>query len=110
RIKSYELAFRMQTAVPDVVDFAKETNATQRLYGLDNAITRPFGMLCLAARRLVEKGVRFVQVFHGSNGGAGAWDAHGGLKAGHSALCAQTDRPIAALIQDLKRHGLLDET
>lgn len=110
RIKSYELAFRMQTAVPEVVDFARETDATRTLYGLDKPATKPFGQLCLAARRMVEKGVRFIQIFHGSNGGAGAWDAHGGLKAGHSALCGQVDQPIAALIQDLKQRGLLDET
>jgi hypothetical protein len=110
RIKSYELAFRMQTAVPEVVDFGKEDEATKKLYGLDNGATKPFGEQCLAARRLVERGVRFVQVFHGSNGGAGAWDAHGGLKANHEKLCAQVDRPIAALLTDLKQRGLLDET
>ncbi|HVK11006.1 MAG TPA: DUF1501 domain-containing protein [Gemmataceae bacterium] len=110
RIKSYELAFRMQTAVPDLVDFSKETKATHALYGLDNPTTKAFGQQCLAARRMVEKGVRFVQVFHGSNGGAGAWDAHGGLKANHSALCAQVDKPIAGLIADLKQRGLLQDT
>jgi hypothetical protein len=110
RIKSYELAFRMQMAVPDVLAFERETTETHALYGLDNSTTAAFGRQCLAARRLVERGVRFVQIFHGSNGGAGAWDAHGNLKAGHSALCAQVDQPIAALIHDLKRHGLLEET
>jgi hypothetical protein len=110
RIKSYELAFRMQTAVPEIVDFAKEDEATKKLYGLENAATRPFGEQCLAARRLVEKGVRFVQVFHGSNGGAGAWDAHAGIKANHTSLCAQVDRPIAGLLSDLKQRGLLNET
>lgn len=110
RIKSYELAYHMQTAVPDVVNFAAETEATHQSYGLKQPVTKPFGEQCLAARKLVEKGVRFVQIFHGSNGGAGAWDAHGGLKAGHSALCAQVDQPIAALIADLKQRGLLDET
>ena len=110
RIKAYELAFRMQMAVPDVVNFDGETAATQSLYGLDNPTTKPFGQQCLAARRLVERGVRFVQIFHGSNGGAGAWDAHSNLKAGHSALCSQVDQPIAALIKDLKQRGLLDET
>lgn len=110
RIKSYELAFRMQMAVPDVVNFDGETAATHALYGLDNPTTKAFGQQCLAARRLVERGVRFVQIFHGSNGGAGAWDAHSNLKAGHSALCAQVDQPIAALIKDLKQRGLLDET
>jgi hypothetical protein len=110
RIKSYELAFRMQTSVPEVVDLAKESAATRKLYGLDNATTKPFGELCLAARRLVEKGVRFVQVFHGSNGGAGAWDAHSALKPNHTKLCAQVDQPIAALLTDLKQRGLLNET
>jgi hypothetical protein len=110
RIKSYELAFRMQTAVPDLVDFSKETEATQKLYGLDNATTKTFGQQCLAARRMVEKGVRFIQVFHGSNGGAGAWDAHSGLKANHGSLCPQVDKPIAGLITDLKQRGLLKDT
>jgi len=110
RIKSYELAFRMQTAVPDLVDFSKETAATHKLYGLDNPTTKAFGQQCLAARRMVEKGVRFVQVFHGSNGGAGAWDAHSGLKANHSSLCAQVDKPIAGLVRDLKQRGMLKDT
>jgi uncharacterized protein (DUF1501 family) len=80
------------------------------LYGLDHATTRPFGELCLAARRLVERGVRFVQVFHGGGISAGAWDSHSALKAGHSALCAQVDRPISGLLKDLKQRGLLDDT
>jgi hypothetical protein len=110
RIKSYELAFHMQSAVPEIVNFSRETETTQKAYGLDNAVTKPFAEQCLAARRLVEQGVRFVQIFHGSNGGAGSWDAHGGLKAGHSSLCKQVDQPIGALLQDLKARGLLDET
>ncbi len=110
RIKSYELAFRMQAAVPDVLRFSAEGPATQALYGLDQVETKTFGEQCLAARRLVERGTRFVQIFHGSNGGAGAWDAHGNLKAGHSKLCKQVDRPIAGLLKDLKRRGLLEET
>ncbi len=110
RIKSYELAFQMQTAVPDVVDCEAETPAIRALYGLDDKPTQTFGRQCLVARRLVEKGVRFVQIFHGSNGGAGAWDAHGGLKNNHSKMCGEVDRPIAALIKDLKQRGLLDET
>ncbi|MGE0605951.1 MAG: DUF1501 domain-containing protein [Pirellulales bacterium] len=110
RIKSYELAFRMQTAAPEVMDFTRETAATTAMYGLANNVTSAFGQQCLAARRMVERGVRFVQIFHGSNGGAGAWDAHGGLKAGHSALCQQVDQPIGALLKDLKQRGLLDET
>ncbi len=110
RIKSYELAYRMQSAVPDVVDCGQETAATQALYGLEGKETQEFGRQCLVARRLVEQGVRFVQIFHGSNGGAGAWDAHGGLKNNHTKLCAQIDQPIGALIKDLKQRGLLDET
>lgn len=110
RIKSYELAFRMQTAVPETVRFDNEPPAVRTLYGLDHGTTREFGRLCLTARRLVERGVRFVQIFHGSNGGAGAWDAHGGLKKGHAALCQQVDQPIAALLKDLKQRGLLDDT
>jgi len=110
RIRSYELAFRMQTAVPELVNFSSETAAVQQAYGLDVPVTKSFGEQCLAARRMVEQGVRFVQIFHGSNGGAGAWDAHGGLKSGHSALCAQVDKPIAGLLGDLKQRGLLDET
>jgi hypothetical protein len=110
RIKSYELAFRMQTAVPELFQFEQETEATRHMYGLDRDVTRPFGQMCLAAARMAERGVRFVQLFHGSNGGAGAWDAHGDLKNGHSKLCAQVDQPIASLLKDLKRRGLLDET
>src|SRR5262245_10657610 len=108
RIRSYELAFRMQMSVPEVMNLSQETKETQRLYGIDQG--KSFGQLCLAARRLVESGVRFVQIFHGSNGGAGAWDAHGNLRAGHSALCNQVDQPIAGLLKDLKRRGLPDGT
>jgi len=110
RIKAYELAFHMQTAVPGVVDCQGETAATQQLYGLDRKETETFGRQCLVARRLVEQGVRFVQIFHGSNGGAGAWDAHGGLKNNHAKLCGEVDQPIAALLKDLKQRGMLEET
>lgn len=110
RIKSYELAFRMQTAVPEVMRLSEESAGTRKLYGLDQDETRPFGELCLAARRLAERGVRFIQVYHGSNGGAGSWDAHSGLKAGHSKLCAQVDQPIGGLLKDLKQRGMLDDT
>jgi hypothetical protein len=109
RIASYELAFRMQTSVPDVVDFSQETAETQSLYGLDDGHTRPFGMQLLASRRLVERGVRFIQIQHGG-GGAGAWDAHGGLKANHENNSRAVDKPIAGLLIDLDRRGLLDET
>ena len=110
RVKSYELAFRMQAAIPDVMKMDDEDPATQALYGLDQDVTKTFGRQCLAARRLAERGVRFIQVFHGSNGGAGAWDAHGDLKNGHSRLCAQVDKPIAGLMKDLKRRGMLHDT
>jgi uncharacterized protein (DUF1501 family) len=100
----------MQTAVPGVVDCEQEAEATRKLYGLDQKETETFGRQCLVARRLVEQGVRFVQIFHGSNGGAGAWDAHGNLKNNHAQHCRQIDQPIAALVKDLKQRGLLDET
>ena len=109
RIKSYELAFRMQTAVPDVFRFQEENESIQRLYGLDQEKTRPFGQSCLAARRLVERGVRFVQLYHGEQGG-NAWDAHSNLKENHSGLCSKVDLPIAGLLKDLKQRGMLDET
>lgn len=110
RLNSYELAFRMQSAVPDLMDFAGETEETHRLYGTTEKETKTFGEQCLAARRMVERGVRFVQIFHGSNGGAGAWDGHSNLQTGHANLCKQTDQPIAGLLEDLKRRGLLDDT
>jgi hypothetical protein len=109
RIKSYELAFRMQRSVPEVLTFSDETEATKNLYGLDDPLTRDFGMQLLAARRFVERGTRFIQVQHGA-GGAGVWDAHGGLKANHEKNARQVDRPIAGLLKDLKRRGLLDHT
>jgi hypothetical protein len=109
RIKAYELAFRMQTSVPEVLKFTDETEETKNLYGLDEPATRAFGMQLLASRRLVERGVRFIQIQHGA-GGAGVWDAHGGLKANHSNNAKQVDKPIAGLLKDLKRRGLLDDT
>ncbi len=110
RIKAYELAFRMQAAVPEVVDFSDETSQTLDAYGVQAKETEAFGKQLLAARRLVERGVRFIQIFHGYNGGAGAWDAHANLKSSHTKLCGQVDRPIAALIADLAQRGLLEET
>jgi hypothetical protein len=109
RIKSYELAFRMQNSVPDIFRFKQEQESIQRLYGLDNEITRPFGEKCLAARRLVESGVRFVQIYHGGAGG-NAWDAHLNVKENHGELCPQVDQPVAALLKDLKQRGMLEET
>lgn len=109
RIRSYELAFRMQTSLPEVLNTQGESPDTQRLYGTDNPTTRDLATQLLVSRRLVERGVRFIQIQHGG-GGAGAWDAHGGLRANHSRNCAMIDKPIAGLIADLKRRGLLDET
>jgi hypothetical protein len=109
RIQSYELAYRMQRSLPEILNFETESEATRRLYGIDRPETREFGMQMLAARRLVERGVRFVQVQHGA-GGAGVWDAHGGLRDNHSRNCLAVDQPIAALLRDLKRRGLLSET
>lgn len=109
RIASYELAFRMQRSVPEVVDFSQETEETKKLYGLDQPHCREFGMQLLAARRFVERGIRFIQIQHGG-GGAGAWDAHGGLKTNHTKNALAVDQPIGGLLEDLARRGLLDET
>jgi hypothetical protein len=109
RIKSYELAFQMQTSIPETLELDKESAETKRLYGIDRTETKQFGEQCLAARRLVERGVRFVQLFHGGGGG-GDWDAHSEIKSNHSKLATQVDKPIAGLLQDLKQRGMLDET
>jgi hypothetical protein len=109
RLRAYELAFRMQSSVPEALAFETETAATRDLYGLDHPETRDFGHQMLAARRLVERGVRFVQVQHGA-GGAGVWDAHGGLKDNHQKNFRAVDQPIAGLLKDLKQRGLLEST
>lgn len=106
RIRSYELAFRMQTSVPEAVDFSQETTTTQTLYGLDQEATRIAGQRLLAARRLVERGVRFVQVFPSSYG---VWDSHQKLRENHTRLCATVDLPVAGLIKDLKQRGLMED-
>ena len=112
RISSYELAYRMQGCAPEAVDTAAESDATKKLYGLDESITEPFGRQCLMARRLVERGVRFVQLFHGGLGvqNTDTWDAHSNLKENHSQHAAETDLPIAGLLTDLKSRGMLDST
>lgn len=107
RIASYELAFRMQVEAPEAIDMAEETQATQELYGMDQKETETFGRLCLLSRRLVERGVRFVQLYSGAGS---KWDAHSGIEKNHSKLCKQIDQPVAALLKDLKQRGLLDET
>jgi len=110
RVAAYELAWRMQSQAPAAVDISRETKATHAKYGLNHKTTEFFGRNCLLARRLVERGVRFVQVYSGGNQGPTAWDAHGNLKENHDRQCAQTDQPIAALLTDLKQRGLLDTT
>ena len=107
RIAAYELAFRMQSHAPEVVSLARESDATRRLYGLDQKVTAEFGTRCLLARRLVESGVRFVQVYCGDTNG---WDGHSKMEENHSKLCAQSDLPVAGLLKDLKARGLLDST
>ncbi|MFN0127029.1 MAG: DUF1501 domain-containing protein [Verrucomicrobiales bacterium] len=109
RIQSYELAWRMQRSVPEVMDFSSESAETKSLYGIEQPHCAEFASQLLAARRLVERGVRFIQIQHGG-GGAGAWDAHAGLKANHESLARQVDQPTAALLEDLNRRGMLDET
>lgn len=110
RIASYELAFRMQTHAPEAVDLNQESEATKKLYGLDQKHTADFGARCLLARRMVERGVRFVQVYSGGGPLSMQWDAHKELKANHEKMCGHTDQPVAALLTDLKSRGLLDST
>src|SRR5262245_30227172 len=110
RIASYELAFKMQKHAPEAVDFSKETNKTLALYGIDQERTRDFGQKCLLARRLVERGVRFIQVYSGGHHDDSNWDAHSDMVKNHSRHAGNTDKPIAGLIRDLKQRGLLDET
>jgi hypothetical protein len=107
RIKSYELAFRMQSEAPEAVDLARETAATQTLYGLDDPATERIGRLCLLSRRLVERGVRFVQIYCGAGG---QWDAHSDIERNHARTCCAMDKPVAGLLTDLKCRGLLAQT
>lgn len=107
RIRSYELAFQMQSHAPEAVDLSQESAETKALYGLDQKATATYGRNCLLARRLVERGVRFVQCYHGSGS---KWDAHSGIESNHSKMCGQMDLPVAGLLTDLKRRGLLDQT
>jgi hypothetical protein len=109
RIKAYELAFQMQTSIPEALEIEKESEETRELYGIQQPETKAFGERCLLARKLVERGVRFVQIFHGGGGG-GEWDAHSDIKKNHEKLSKQVDQPIAGLLKDLKQRGLLDET
>ena len=112
RIASYELAYRMQGCAPDVVDLDQESEETKRLYGMEEAISEPFGRQCLLARRLVERGVRFVQLWNGAyvNDTVDTWDAHNSIVDNHGQHAAEVDKPIAGLLADLKRRGMLDDT
>ncbi len=107
RQRAYELAFRMQAAAPEAVDISKEDEKTRELYGLNKKETAEFGHRCLLARRLVERGVRFVQVYCGAGS---QWDAHSHIEENHTKMCRRADQPTAALLTDLKRRGLLDST
>lgn len=107
RIAASELAYRMQSAAPEVVNFGEETASTLSLYGIDQPATSEFGTRCLLARRMIEHGVRFVQIY---SGGTDGWDAHNDVLKNHTEMCRRTDRPVAGLLQDLKQRGLLDDT
>jgi hypothetical protein len=107
RVRSYELAYKMQSSAPEAVDLSKESEETRKLYGLDEEETRAFGTNCLLARRLVERGVRFIELYSGSGSG---WDAHDNVEVNHSKWCKASDKPIAGLLTDLKARGLLEET
>jgi hypothetical protein len=111
RMASYELAFKMQTSVPGLADLSRETAATRKLYGIDEAETVEFGTQCLMARRMVERGVRFIQLYSGGNkGGSQGWDAHGQCNENHRVMAGRVDKPIAGLLADLKSRGLLEQT
>jgi hypothetical protein len=110
RVASYELAFRMQAHAPEAVNLSQEPAEVKKLYGLDDPRTEKFGRRCLLARRLVERGVRFIQVYSGGGHNDENWDAHGDVNKNHELHCGETDRPMAGLLTDLKRRGLLDET
>jgi len=112
RLRSYELAARMQVSIPEVIDFADETDAVKKLYGLDSDVTAGFGRNCLLARRLLERGVRFVQLFNGGAFGSPRinWDAHEDLSENHAKQAAVMDQPVAGLLKDLKARGMLEDT
>jgi hypothetical protein len=109
-IANYELAFRMQAEVPELLDFSGESEITRQMYGIDEPETDEFGRACLIARRMVERGVRFIELLSPRRQGVDRWDQHGNLVRGHTLNCKATDKPIAALIKDLKGRGLLNET
>jgi uncharacterized protein (DUF1501 family) len=110
RIASYELAAKMQMHAPEAVDLSKETEATKELYGINDEKTEEFGRRCLLARRMVERGVRFIQLYSGGAHNDSNWDAHTDIEKNHNHHCGRTDKPIAGLLKDLKQRGLLDST
>jgi len=110
RIESYELAYRMQSAAPDALDLSRESEATKKLYGLDQKHCTHFAAQCLTARRLVERGVRFVQIYSGGMENQRSWDGHSDIKGNHSQFALETDQPVAGLLTDLSLRGLLDDT
>ena len=105
RVRSFELAYQMQSAASDAVDLSKESEATKKMYGMDNPATSVFGTNCLMARKLVERGVRFIELYSGAGSG---WDAHNDLEGNHTKYCGSTDKPIAGLLADLKARGMLE--
>jgi len=110
RVKSFELAYRMQSAAPEALDIAQETKETKELYGVGRPDCDHFAKQCLTARRMVERGVRFVQIYSGGMDNQLSWDGHIDIKGNHEQFAGETDRPVAALLEDLKRKGLLDST
>jgi hypothetical protein len=110
RIEAYELAAKMQLSAPEVFNLSGESQSMHALYGLNDATTEEFGRRCLLARRLIERGVRFVQVWSGPSGAVNNWDNHGSIVKELPPMCASTDKPIAGLLVDLKQRGLLDDT
>jgi hypothetical protein len=110
RVASYELAAKMQTSAPEVLDLSAETEATRKLYGIDDKISEEFGRNCLTARRLIERGVRFVQVWSGAGGPTNNWDNHANIAKELPPMAAQTDKPVAGLLRDLQARGLMEDT
>src|SRR5690606_13231020 len=110
RIESFELAYRMQSAAPDALAIEQESAATQALYGIGDSRCEHFAKQCLIARRMVERGVRFVQIYSGGTENQLSWDGHSDIKGNHTGFAEETDKPIAALLADLEARGLLDET
>ena len=110
RIESFELAYRMQSAAPEALNVQSESEHTRRLYGLDNGKCKHFAAQCLTARRMIERGVRYVQIYSGGTANQRSWDGHSDIKGNHTGFAQETDQPVAALLTDLEQKGLLDET